>query len=428
MRFHLIISVPGPAQTDIRKNITMFCLILDFQYINNVYNEVTSAAHMSAGKELLLMKVEQLIYQGSGFDRKPSLGASADWVLMFGARYLIENDELFDQVRRMYPSAYIMGCSTAGEINGDHISEDGLCLTAVHLEKSEVRFADICYHDSDDFFRLGTDLIDQLEKKDLRYIFLLSEGVNINGSLLVRGLDSALPETVSLTGGLAGDGNNFKKTVIIANDHAQENKIVCAAFYGDILAGSAYCGGWKPFGIGRLVTRSEGPVLYELDHRPALDLYKDYLGESAKDLPMSGLRFPLSFRPENADDSFIRSVQGIDEESKSLLFRADIPQSSYCRLTRANAYNLIDGAKEAADLAYAALSAKVDLAIVISCRGRKFILRQRADEELEAIRNVVGEDAPVTGFYSYGELVKYKEGTPCEMHNQTLAITLLSEQ
>ena len=97
-------------------------------------------------------------------------------------------------------------------------------------------------------------------------------------------------------------------------------------------------------------------------------------------------------------------------------------------MTRANAYNLIDGAKEAADLAYAALSAKVDLAIVVSCRGRKFILRQRTDEELEAIRNVIGEEASVTGFYSYGEVVKYKEGAPCEMHNQTLAITLLSEQ
>ncbi len=373
------------------------------------------------------MQIEQLLYKAPDFDRVSSLGASADWVLVFGARALIKQKDLFDRIRLMYPKAYIMGCSTAGEINASYVSDNGLCITAVHFEKSRVSFSEANFTDEDDFFDIGSTLFENLEKKDLRHVFLLADGLTTNGSRLIQGFNNSLPEGVSVTGGLAADNNKYKKTLILANDYAKEKAIVCAAFYGDLRAGSAASSGWKSFGIERLVTRSEGRTLYALDGKPALDLYKQYLGESAKDLPKSGVRFPLSFRRGDSEHSFIRSLQCVNEEEKSLHFFGDVPMGSYCRLTRANPYNLLDGARDAAEKGLEMLGEKPQLAIAIACHGRKYILRQMAEEELTALREVLGDDPVITGFYSYGELMCQKKTKSCEMHNQTMTITLFAE-
>lgn len=373
------------------------------------------------------MQIEQLLYKNGSFDRPSLLGDQADWLLVFGSRMLVETKEVFDELRLRYPKAYIMGCSTAGEMNESYVSENGLCATAVHFEKAQVHFLENSFLDDADFFDVGQELLQNLETKNLRHVFLLADGLKVNGSTLISGFNCALPEGVTVSGGLAADNSRYKKTLLYANDYAKENRIVCAAFYGDIRISAAAATGWKAFGIERLVSKAEGRTLYELDGKPALDLYKEYLGESAKDLPKSGVRFPLSFRHENCEHSFMRSLQAIDENTKSMLFFGDIPQGSYCRLTHSNPYNLIDGAREAAKLSLAKLAEKPQLAIPISCRGRQFILRQMTEEELEVIQDVFEDDITITGFYSYGELMCQKMIRSCEMHNQTMTVTLFAE-
>ena len=232
---------------------------------------------------------------------------------------------------------------------------------------------------------------------------------------------------MAVTGGLSGDGARFGTTEVFLDGAPTSHEVVALGLYGkDLRVGYGSLGGWDPFGPDRLVTRSEGSVVYELDGRPALDLYREYLGEHAAGLPASGLLFPLSIRNEHA--GLVRTILDVDREARSLTFAGDVPQGAYARLMRANFDRLIDGATGAAkDAALPLAGAPAELAILISCVGRKLVLKQRVEEELESVRDVLGDGAILTGFYSYGELCPGATGACADLHNQTMTVTTLSE-
>jgi len=150
-------------------------------------------------------------------------------------------------------------------------------------------------------------------------------------------------------------------------------------------------GGWDSFGPERLITKSKANVLYELDSQPALEIYKKYLGDYAKDLPGSGLLFPLSIRMKDTDDAIVRTILNVNEEDKSVTFAGNMPEGSYARLMKANFDRLIDGASNAAQNSMKKESQKPELAILISCVGRKLVLNQRIEEEVEVIRAIYGD-------------------------------------
>jgi hypothetical protein len=257
---------------------------------------------------------------------------------------------------------------------------------------------------------------------------VISDGKCVNGSELVSGLTEHLPLGVTLTGGLAGDGDRFQETLVIWDGPPEPNKVALVGLYGNRLkVGFGSLGGWDAFGPERLITRSAGNILYELDGQPALELYKKYLGEYAKDLPASGLLFPLSLRTA-AGESLVRTILGVSETEYSLTFAGDMPQGGRARLMKANFDRLIDGAVGAAQTSYGALGkASPELALLISCVGRKLVLKQRVEEEVEGVRDVLGQETILAGFYSYGEISPFTPSAKCELHNQTMTITTLSE-
>jgi hypothetical protein len=169
-------------------------------------------------------------------------------------------------------------------------------------------------------------------------------------------------------------------------------------------------------------------VLMELDGQSALSLYKKYLGDLAAGLPGAALLFPLSIRVNDGDTPVVRTILSIDQEESTMTFAGDMPQGSYARMMKANFDRLIDGASAAASSSGEPLGAdSPDLAILISCVGRKLVLGPRTEEEVENVRDVLGERAVLTGFYSYGEIAPFAESTRCELHNQTMTITTFSE-
>jgi hypothetical protein len=263
----------------------------------------------------------------------------------------------------------------------------------------------------------------------LVHVFVLSDGLRVNGSDLVRGLTQQLPKQVTVTGGLAGDGDRFQETLVFWNDAPEKDTIAAIGLYGSRLkVGYGSLGGWDPFGPERLITRSQGNVLYELDGRSALELYKQYLGEHAAGLPATGLLFPLSLRSQEGDVGVVRTILAINEKERSMTFAGDVPEGAYARLMKANFDRLIDGAIGAAKTSYQAIGAQSpELAILISCVGRKMILKQRTEEEVEGVREVLGPNAIMTGFYSYGEISPFTPSARCELHNQTMTITTFLE-
>ena len=375
------------------------------------------------------MKIDQLVYTNNEFVGQVTIGNKAQWVLVFGCSELIQKAELFDHIRRTYPNSYIMGCSSAGEIHSNTVTDDSLIVTAVYLEKSSVVFSDFELSGDSDYHLVGKEIIESISTEGLKHVFILSEGLNINGSKLVEGMRENNKSNIPITGGLSGDGPDFKKTYTIANDYAKSNQIVVGAFYGKIKTGCASEGGWDTFGIERIVTKAINNVLYEMDGKPVLDLYKEYLGEKAKELPASALLFPLSIRERDTGYSYVRTVLGVDEEKKTLTFAGDIPVNSYCRLMKSTTNNLIEGSKQAIILSSEMIGRQqVDLAILISCIGRKLVLKQLVDDEVQVVEDLMGRETVITGFYSYGEISPYKNDTVCELHNQTMTITLLAEE
>jgi hypothetical protein len=374
------------------------------------------------------MKVEQLSIADAAwhdvvlnFDIKPSI------FLLFISPTFKGKEELTKKLKSLHPNATIMGCSTAGEISNVSVSDGTVSLTAIELEKVNHKLEMVNVETMGQSFVAGAILASKLNSDDLKHVLVLSDGLNVNGADLVTGLKSILPKT-SITGGLAGDSGNFTETFILANDVISDRVIVGIGFYGEELqVGYSSKGGWDSFGIDRLVTKSDKNVLYELDGLPALELYKSFLGDNASNLPKSGLLFPLSMRVNDRDIPVVRTILGIDEDTQSLTFAGNIPEGAYVRLMKANIDRLIDGAEDSAKDAFNITKNKTELAILISWVGRRFVLKQLVEEEVEAVEDIIGNNPKITGFYSYGEIAPFGVFSPCELHNQTMTVTTLSE-
>lgn len=377
------------------------------------------------------MRIEahRWMYSG-GWSGRPGDLRAAQLVLAFASTRVCESPELFDDLARAYPAAEIIGCSTAGEIFGTQVTDDSLVVSAVEFDSTTVRCARVTIDCPADSFEAGQKLAASLPHEGLVHVVVFSEGLHVNGSDLVKGLASALPPRVTVTGGLSGDGHRFSHTYVVWKGRPERGSIVAAGLYGDALhVGYASLGGWDPFGPERLITNSRDNVLYELDGKSALELYKKYLGEHAADLPASGLLFPLSLRTSSEGTPVVRTILGVDEAAQSMTFAGDVPTGAYARLMKANFDRLIDGAAGAAQISYDAIgSSAPDLALLISCVGRKMVLQQRIEEEIEGVRDVMGERTVLTGFYSYGEISPFTPSARCELHNQTMTITTFSER
>lgn len=350
-------------------------------------------------------------------------------VLAFGSRSAMEREDLIQSIRDAYPTACVTGCSTAGEICGDRVFDDTIVVTALQFKKTVVESAFIQLGHEETSAAAGSRLAAMLPRiRDLRHVLVFSEGLQVNGSELVQGLTAQLPQHISITGGLSADGSKFEQTLVLAGATSRTRTIVAVGFYGpSFRVGYGSLGGWDPFGPERLVTRSRGNVLYELDGQSALALYKTYLGEQARSLPASGLLFPLSIRSEHKPRGVVRTILAIDEATDAITFAGDIPEGCYARLMKANFDRLVDGAIGAARISQEALGSSPDFALLISCVGRKMVLQQRIEEEIEGVRDVVGPAATLAGFYSYGEISPFTPNASCELHNQTMTITTLSE-
>jgi len=365
-----------------------------------------------------------------GWKGVSKLADTAQVVFLFGGTSALSDGAWRKDLQAAYPKAALFGCSTAGEIADVRVYDDTIVATAVRFEHTNFKIHQVKLSEVDGSVQAGERLAEALDHKGLVHVFVLSDGQHVNGSELVRGLISKLPKSVQVTGGLAGDGARFERTLVFANNEANEGAVSIMGFYGDKLrVGYGSLGGWDTFGPVRQVTRSEGNVLFELDGKPALDLYRTYLGEHADGLPATGLLFPLNVQRPDAERPLVRTILGVDEDKQSLTFAGDVPEGSKAQLMKANFDRLIDGASDAAKASYESLGGpeSPDFAVLISCVGRKLVLKQRTEEEVEGVRSVLGESTVLTGFYSYGEMCPAAPNADCELHNQTMTITTFRE-
>lgn len=387
---------------------------------------------MCANHRGIRMKAQNLSWSAaSGWTSVQEDVAQAQLVILFDSRSSLETSAVYNDLRAFFPSAHIIGCSTGGQISNGDVTDEVPVALAMQFEKAELRMASESISDNSRSASVGRKLGESLAGEYLRAVFVISDGLNVNGSKLISGLREAVGDKVVVTGGLAGDGTTFARTVVIADADPAANKVAAIGFYGhSLVVGHGSAGGWDKFGPKRVITRSSDNLLIELDGKPALELYKSYLGEEAERLPGSALLYPLMVMdPATPGHGIVRTVLGVDGDKSTMTFAGDVPEGWHAQLMRGYFENLAVGAADAAK------SASVDragdhsdvAAVLISCIGRRLLMGQCVADEIEAAGNVLGPDVKSIGFYSYGEISPNAGTGFCELHNQTMTITTFSE-
>jgi hypothetical protein len=356
-----------------------------------------------------------------------------DLALYFGTRETLANSARYDELRIMFPDAHVVGCSTGGQIHNDVISDNEISVATLSFDATTIRLACEPAFMPEQSRKCGAAIGKTLAAADLAGIFVLSDGLSVNGSELVAGITSIVCQRVPVTGGLAGDGAQFKETLVGADCAPRQHLVAAIGFYGQAIRfGHGSAGGWDEFGPRRRITRSTGHVLYELDGRPALDLYERYLGEEdAKGLPGTALLFPLRiYDPQRPKHDLVRTVLAVDRDARSMAFAGDVPEGWVAQLMRGNFDRLAAGAADAARQASSAIAKNFEgdgLAVLVSCIGRRLLMGQHTTDEVEAVGAEFGSRITRLGFYSYGEISPHAVSGVCELHNQTMTVTAITE-
>ena len=351
-------------------------------------------------------------------------------VLGFGNKDLLADSSHFGMLKNKFPNAQIVTCSTAGEIFGTEVFDDSISVMAMEFMKTKISAVSVSINDFKDSFDAGVSLIKKFPVAGLRYVLVISDGSFVNGSELVRGIESVIKHKFPVTGGLAGDGTNFLSTLAGLNEPPKSAQIIAVGFYGeDFIVSYGSMGGWDEFGLERLVTKSTANRLYEIENKSAIELYKSYLGKHADALPGSALLFPLAVYIPGNEEPLVRTILSIDEKDNCMVFAGDVPVGSKVRFMKANFDRIIHAASTAAENSFNPhADRKPNAAILISCVGRKIILDKRVEEEVEAVAQALGNKVLISGFYSYGEITPTTKNGKCDLQNQTMTITTFDEK
>jgi hypothetical protein len=349
------------------------------------------------------MKTEQLCWTSKmGWQSQPTndFKEKAQLVLVFGSRSALENREAFNSIASFYPAASLAGCSTSGEIQGAEVLDDSLVVTAIKFDHTRVQLVKTHIEKPEYSLQAGETLSRSLKSEGLKHVVVFADGLKVNGTDLIEGFKKHLPEGVKITGGLAGDGELFEKTLVCCDGPPHAGQIVAIGFYGSrFQVGYGSLAGWVPFGTDRLITKSKGNILYELDGRPAIDLYRSILKEESLELSSARFHFPLEIWSDDRSQSLVRTIVAVDEKDNSLVFAGDVPEGHRACLMKVNFNRLMEGAHAAARTSCNGKGSPA-LALLVSCVGRKIVLKQRTFQELEAVQEVFGNKTTLTGFYS----------------------------
>ncbi len=366
----------------------------------------------------------------AGVTFAPLIAMKPDLVFAFGPSESLCN--LAPALTEYFPGIRRIGCSSAFAISSAGLEQSNCVVTAVRFDASSIIEASVRLASKEGSFDAGKRLGASLPRDGLRAVLLLGQGVKIRGSALLAGINEALETVVPVVGGLASRKEGYYQTWVLDESGCGSETIVALGLYGNSLRfGFGVHGGWSPFGPARKVTRCEGNVLYELDGEPALDVYRRYLGDYARDLPTVGHFFPFAMLDGNHEEiGLIRSMLAVDEKTGGLRFGDEVIPDSYLRMMHANTDKLVGGVETAAEAARRMIGGGDSyhgLIFMVSCVGRELVMGERVEEEIEVAAEVFGGEVPIAGFYSFGEISPTGEDAACKLHNQTVMVAYIDE-
>lgn len=374
------------------------------------------------------MKINQFHFSANNWSNEnpPKKNEKANLILILGSISMMDHEfATYTFYRDLYPNAPIVISSSAGEIFGDNVHEFSILVLEFEFENSNVKAVSRMINETNTS-EIAIDLAKELYAEDLKYLMILNDGLRPNSSKIIEAVNTIIPNKVIISGGLSGDDSTFTETATGLNENAFPNNLVLIGIYGENFdVFSTVSSGWEAFGKKRIATKSDGNILYEIDQQPAYEIYKNYLGSAIDSLPGSGLIYPFQVKYPNQQDVIIRTVMHADIKNKSLIMAGEIPIGSELFLMNTNKDGLVKGAIDSSILAKSRIK-EPDIILIISCIGRKMILGEWVDDEVEAVREQF-YTSPIAGFYSFGEYAPSNKKNQCYLHNETMCLTLFKE-
>jgi hypothetical protein len=334
-------------------------------------------------------------------------------------------------IREVSGDVALVGCSTAGEISASGPGDAGVVVLCLGGPGFDVATASATGA-SAGLRRAGAQAagcLAALEPRPHRALLLLTDGLAGDQQEIVRGAHGVAGSGVPLVGGCAGDGLKMRQTFQIHDGAVLQDAVVAAAIGSDAPIGIGVRHGWRRVGEPMLVTASDGNRVHELDDRPALDVYLHRLAapQEARTDPGAFTRFALTHPlglSSRATEEHVRFVGEADFEARSLGCIAAVPQGGLAWLMEGDDDSVLQATDAACADALAPLDGRPPLGLVaFDCIARRGVLGEGGiHAEIDRLTRQ-GRDAPVAGFYTYGEIARTR-GTS-GFHNQTLVVLAL---
>lgn len=323
----------------------------------------------------------------------------------------------------------IFGATTAGEIANDTVHAASVVVLLLDLDPARFRIrlmetADLgTPHISAGLGAYAQDLFQNPA------VLVLSAGLQTDGEQIVQGIKAGAGRDLMLYGGLAGDDFQMHESVVFSSGQETNNGLIGLIFDGDHLNIQGIAtSGWQPVGIEMTITHSEGNVVYTINDEPALDVLMRYFGISetvpnqGNVIEALGVQHPLFVMRENGS-SVMRAPLMSNEADRSIICAGGIKQGAKVRLGVPPTLDVVERVISETGQLRAALPS-ADALLLFSCIARHYALGDMIEQEIAGIHALW--DAPLAGFFSYGEIGSFP-GQPCEFHNETCMLVAIQE-
>ena len=325
----------------------------------------------------------------------------------------------------------VFGATTAGEFIGGDIEEGSIAMMLLNInpEHFRIQFLETGEHTThENAMQIGIAGKNTFNNP----AFIIASGwLHIDGEKIIEGIIEGFGNEVTVFGGMAGDDLAMQGPLVFTNEKSAVNGLLALIIDEDKIEinGIATCG-WKPIGTTKTVTKSEGNIVYTIDDKPALDMVMKYLGldidlDSGNDvLTNIGAYYPLQLERENVTPVMRTAMWG-NKEDRSLICAGTVPQGSKVRFSLPPDFDAIEQVIDECKEVKKERQQEADALIMFSCISRHLSFGILMTEEIEQVKQVW--DAPMVGFFSYGEFGKSKTGKH-EFHNNTCCVVALKEK
>jgi hypothetical protein len=331
---------------------------------------------------------------------------------------------MLTQIQVTFPQLPLMGVTTDGEVSSkEGFQQDSVILILFSSDTVTLQMG-AGHGASQDPLAAAQAAINQArsgQPEEPVLCLTLAESLHLNSVSIVDSLRLVLGEDFPIFGALAGDQAQFQQTYQFFQSEVLTDSILVLLFFGPLQYSYGMAHGWTPIAQRGMVTATGPNAIYAINDQPALDLYDYYL---------NGLtpspEYPLAIFEKQTENFYLRAPVGCDRTRGSIQFLVDIPAHVEAQIAHASQSDILKACEIATNEALSRYAGNQPEAVLMfTCCTRRYLLGTRTQEECQISQQILPQDLPIVGFYSYGEIAPVAPGLPTRLHHETFVLLLL---